>query len=91
MREHPACDLLLQQRVKFFQSKKKIHSYAQLVYFISEQVSFKANLPAVNTEPLAVPKMEMTTPIGTRKLAFPRTISAHFYQNIKLTKSLRMH
>lgn len=33
-------------------------------------------LPAVNTEPLAVPKMEMTTPSGTRKLAGPRTILA---------------
>ena len=35
--------------------------------------------PAVNTDPFAVPKTDMTTPRGIKKLAGPNTILAHSY------------
>lgn len=43
-------------------------------------------LPAVNTDPLAVPKTDMTTPSGIKKLAGPRTLLAQSLRIIYLTK-----
>ena len=39
-------------------------------------------LPAVNTDPLAVPKTDMTTPSGIKKLAGPRTLLAQSFENL---------
>ena len=56
-------------------------SSVNLVVWLTKRVDEEANLPAVKTEPLAVPKMEMTTPSGTRNAAGPSTILAQSYHH----------
>lgn len=49
------------------------------------------NLPAVKVTPFIAPKTDITTPRGIRKLAGPRTLSAHSYNSTVTINNSLVH